>query len=212
MTLVQLHDSEFRVHEANTRYWERLGALRPSEWSAGFCEESCLIARAVGRRCPYCVSWEDGFHEGPIPASALLHGSPLFVRGAGKQAERHIHLVRDTRPAHPEEKYRLLFEQVQEGVFVATPEGKLLDCNDAFMRMLDTPAAKILMGVNVDTELYASSSSAMYPTPWNSNYVRKISSHLAAQGWNAAERDRRAVFASRTGRKDRALPGFFCSI
>ena len=46
-------------------------------------------------------------------------------------------MVRDTTDRRiAEEKYRLLFEQVQEGVFVATPEGKLLDCNDAFMRML----------------------------------------------------------------------------
>ena len=43
--------------------------------------------------------------------------------------------MRDTSDRRAaEEKYRLLFEQAQEGVFVATPGGKLLDCNDAFVR------------------------------------------------------------------------------
>ena len=66
-------------------------------------------------------------------------------------------MVRDTTDRRiAEEKYRLLFEQMQEGVFVATPEGKLLDCNDAFVRMLGHSSREELMGVNVDTELYAS--------------------------------------------------------
>ena len=42
--------------------------------------------------------------------------------------------ITDRRTA--EEKYRLLFEQVQEGVYVATPDGRLIDCNDAFVNML----------------------------------------------------------------------------
>src|SRR5947208_5261431 len=68
-----------------------------------------------------------------------------------------IHVVRDTTDRRiAEEKYRLLFEQVQEGVFVATPEGKLLDCNDAFLRMLGYTSREELMALNVDAELYAS--------------------------------------------------------
>src|SRR5207245_1157802 len=46
--------------------------------------------------------------------------------------------------------------QVQEGVFVATPEVKLLDCNDAFLRMLGYTSREELMALNVDAELYAS--------------------------------------------------------
>src|SRR6478736_3167638 len=45
---------------------------------------------------------------------------------------------------------------MQEGVFVATPEGKLLDCNDAFIRMLGHTSREELLALNVDAELYAS--------------------------------------------------------
>src|ERR1700687_2359905 len=44
---------------------------------------------------------------------------------------------------------------MQEGVFVATPEGKLLDCNDAYIRMLAHTSREELLALNVDAELYA---------------------------------------------------------
>ena len=75
----------------------------------------------------------------------------------GSKQKGIIHVVRDTTERQAvEEKYRLLFEQVQEGVFVATPDGKLLDCNDAFVKMLGHSTREELMALNVDIELYAS--------------------------------------------------------
>jgi two-component system NtrC family sensor kinase len=41
-------------------------------------------------------------------------------------------------------------------VFVTTPEGNLLDCNDAFVRMLGHPNRAALLGCNVDVEFYTS--------------------------------------------------------
>src|SRR5437667_11491966 len=75
----------------------------------------------------------------------------------GNKQKGTIHVVRDTTDRKiAEEKYRLLFEQVQEGVFVATPEGKLLDCNDAFLRLLGYAGREELMVLHVDMGLYAS--------------------------------------------------------
>ena len=79
-----------------------------------------------------------------------------YTEQGGKQRGT-IHVIRDVTDRRvAEEKYRLLFEQMQEGVFAATPEGKLLDCNDAFVRMLGHNSRDELMALNVDTELYAS--------------------------------------------------------
>ncbi len=76
-----------------------------------------------------------------------------YLEQGGKQ-KGTIHVVRDITDGRiAEEKYRMLFEQVQEGVFVATPEGKLLDCNDAFVRMLGHSSREELMAMNVDREL-----------------------------------------------------------
>jgi PAS domain S-box-containing protein len=54
-----------------------------------------------------------------------------------------------------EEKYRMLFEQAQEGVFVATPEGDLLDCNDAFVTMLGYSSRDELMALDMGSVLHA---------------------------------------------------------
>jgi PAS domain S-box-containing protein len=53
-----------------------------------------------------------------------------------------------------EEHYKALFDHMQEGVFVSTPEGRILDCNQAFAEMLGYSRAELLK-LNA-TELYIS--------------------------------------------------------
>ena len=88
-----------------------------------------------------------------------------------------IHVVRDvTERSLAEEKYKLLFEQMQEGVFATTPDGKLLDCNDALVRILGYDSRSELMALNVDTELYASAErrEAFRREVEETNYVRNF--------------------------------------
>ena len=72
----------------------------------------------------------------------------------GSKQKGTIHIVRDiTERRSAEEKYRLLFEQVQEGVYVATPSGRLLDCNDAFVHMLGYERREELLPLNLDEDI-----------------------------------------------------------
>src|ERR1019366_8879453 len=74
----------------------------------------------------------------------------------GSQQKGTIHVVHDTTARQvAEEKYRMLFEQAQEGVFVATPDGALLDCNDAFVTMLGYGSRDELMALDVRSVLHA---------------------------------------------------------
>ena len=156
--LVLLHDAEFRVMKANHALLERLGRA-PADVVGQLCEAVLPRQQAQWKGCPYCVGTEEGFHEGADPGFGgySMVSTSSYVEQGSKQ-KGTIHVVRDTTDRRiAEEKYRLLFEQVQEGVFVATPAGKLLDCNDAFMRMLGHTSREELMALNLDTELYASS-------------------------------------------------------
>ncbi len=155
--LVLLHDADFRVMKANHALLERLGRA-PADVVGELCETVLPRNQAQWSGCPYCVGSEEGFHEGRDPGFGgfSMVSTSSYVEQGSKQ-KGTIHVVRDTTDRRiAEEKYRLLFEQVQEGVFVATPEGKLLDCNDAFMRMLGYTNREELLARNVDTELYAS--------------------------------------------------------
>ena len=158
--LVLVHDSEFRVMKANLALLQRLGQAQADV--AGQPCEAVLPRTAQWSKCPYCVAGKDGLHEASDPCFggfSMISTSSYSDQGSqqGSPQKGTIHVVRDTTDRRvAEEKYRLLFEQAHEGVFLATPEGKLLDCNQAFVRMLGYPDAEELMAVDLDTELYAS--------------------------------------------------------
>ena len=71
---------------------------------------------------------------------------------------------------------------MQEGVFAATPEGKLLDCNDAFVRMLGHTSRSELMALNLDRELYASPEQReKFRRKWKSTITSEILKLLCAK-------------------------------
>ena len=154
--LVLLHDSEFHIMKANRALLQRL-AQAPVDIVGKSCEAVLPHDHGEWVSCPYCHRGE-GFHEGADPCFGgftMVSTSTYTEQNSNQRGT--IHVIRDTNERKvAEEKYRLLFEQVQEGVFVATPDGKLLDCNDAFMRMLGHTNRDELMALNVDSELYAS--------------------------------------------------------
>ncbi len=155
--LILVHDAEFRIIRGNRALLQRLGQA-PADVAGKPCEAILPHDLAQWTGCPYCVEGAESYHEGSDPCFGgfSMVSTSSYVEQVSKQ-KCTIHVVCDTTDRRlAEEKYRLLFEQVQEGVFVATPEGKLLDCNDAFVRMLGHASREDLMALNIDTELYAS--------------------------------------------------------
>ncbi len=155
--LVLLHDSEFVVMKANNALLRRLEKA-PADVTGKLCKAILPQEQSEWTGCPYCQGAEEGFHEGidPCFGGYSMVSTSSYVEQGGKQ-NGTIHVVHDTSDRRiAEEKYRLLFEQVQEGVFVATPDGVLLDCNDAFVRMLGHNSREEVLALNLDQELYAS--------------------------------------------------------
>ena len=99
--LVLLHDSDFRVMKANHALLERLNQA-PADVVGQLCEDVLPHDRGQWQGCPYCGHPEEGFSRRPGSRLwRLLHGLHVFVRGAGKQAERHHSRgARHHRPAH----------------------------------------------------------------------------------------------------------------
>lgn len=153
--LLLVHDSDFRIMKANSALLQRL-SLAPADVANQPCE-AVLPRVADWTGCPYCNKMADTFHEAVDPCFggyAMISSSTYTEQGS--QQRGTIHVVRDTSDRRAaEEKYRLLFEQAQEGVFVATPQGKLLDCNEAFVRMVGCSSRAEMMEMNLDNDLYA---------------------------------------------------------
>jgi PAS domain S-box-containing protein len=53
-----------------------------------------------------------------------------------------------------EKKYRELFERVGEGLFISSPEGKFLDCNQALLDMLGYKNKEEFLKIDIAKELY----------------------------------------------------------
>jgi PAS domain S-box-containing protein len=154
--LVLLHDSEFRILKANPSLLSRVGKSQ-SEVVGQVCSAVLPKDDLDWKNCPYCRGTEDGFYEGLDPFGGFSVASTSTYVDQGTKQRATIHVVRDiTERRAAEQKYRSLFEQVQEGVFVTTPSGNLLDCNDAFVRMLGYPSRDSLLGRNVDADFYTS--------------------------------------------------------
>ena len=98
---------------------------------------------------------DEEFTEGADPCFggySVVSTSSYTEQGSPQKGT--IHVVRDiTDRRSAEEKYRLLFEQVQEGVYVANPSGKLIDCNDALVHMLGYSNREELLVSNLDSEI-----------------------------------------------------------
>jgi len=132
--LILAHDGDYRILKANQALLQRLGRS-PAEVLGSACG-AVLPKEEFWSGCPYCERG-GGLTEGIDPCfggQSVVSTSTYAEHG---QQVGTIHVVQDATDRHAaEEKYRMLFEQAQEGVFVATLEGDLLDCNDAFVTML----------------------------------------------------------------------------
>jgi PAS domain S-box-containing protein len=173
--LILAHDGDFRILKTNQALLQRLEQA-PADVVGNPCE-MVLPQHSPWSGCPYCDRGA-GLTEGPdscFGGQSLVSTSSFTEQGS--QQKGTIHVVRDTTDRHvAEEKYRMLFEQAQEGVFVATLESKLLDCNDAFVTMLGYTSREELGAADIDSVLYpvADERAAFRKEIEAHNYVRNF--------------------------------------
>jgi len=152
--LILAHDADFRILKTNQALLQRLEQA-PADVLGNLCEE-VLPQKRDWSGCPYCERGS-GLTDGMDPCfggQSVVSTSSYAEQGS--QLKGTIHVVHDTTARQvAEEKYRMLFEQVQEGVFVATPDGELLDCNDAFVTMLGYASRDELMALDMGSVLHS---------------------------------------------------------
>jgi PAS domain S-box-containing protein len=109
--------------------------------------------------CPFCRDTREAREEYiATSAGRTFLVSTSRTRGATEEEARTIHVLKDiTDRREAERRYRELFDNIQEGLFFATPEGQFLDVNDALVRMLGYDSAEELLRADV--------SAHLYPTP-----------------------------------------------
>jgi PAS domain S-box-containing protein len=153
--IILAHDADYRIIKANQVLLEHL-AQAAADVVGSSCESTLPHTYGEWTGCPYCaMGGDEDFVEGADPCfGGFSVVSTSIYTEQGSPQKGTIHVVRDiTDRRSAEEKYRLLFEQVQEGVYVANPQGQLIDCNDAFVHMLGYSQRDELLVLNLNSEI-----------------------------------------------------------
>jgi PAS domain S-box-containing protein len=110
------------------------------------------------RSCPFCRSTSEGDDEYVHPVLERTYlVSTSSVHGASSEGMQTIHVLKDISDRlEVEQRYRELFDNIQEGLFFSTPDGRFIEVNDALVRMLGYGSREELLQVDVRTQVYFS--------------------------------------------------------
>jgi two-component system NtrC family sensor kinase len=79
------------------------------------------------------------------------------VHGANSEGLQTIHVLKDiTDRREAERRYRELFDNIQEGLFFSTPDGRFIEVNDALVRMLGFGSREEVLHSDLRNQVYSS--------------------------------------------------------
>ena len=157
--LILVHALDGRVIRVNRALAEHLNS--DTESLVGRFVRDVLRQGSVTpwSRCPYCegASGKTDAIDPSFGGYYLATDSALHDSEGGRLGT--IHVLKDfTVSRQAENKFRTLFEKVQEGVFISTPDGQFVDFNDAFMRILGFESHDDLLRADLPAQLYVDPS------------------------------------------------------
>jgi PAS domain S-box-containing protein len=150
------HDHSDRVLRVNRSLADFIG-VPPHELIG--VEMGALLAMGVDpprHACPFCRSTPDvGTDEFILPVLDRTYlVSTSLVQGANSEVLQTIHVLKDiTDRREAERRYRELFDNIQEGVFFSTPNGRFIEVNDALVRMLGYRSREELLQTDVRNQV-----------------------------------------------------------
>jgi PAS domain S-box-containing protein len=134
---ILVHDHAFNIMKVNRSLLNKIGSNLDAVVNRT-CEATLPHFGSAWSGCPYCVADPSEFRDTPdacFGGYSIVSTTTYTADDTGVSGT--VHIIRDTTARRAaEERYRTLFEQVREGVFVSTPDGRVVDCNDAFVHLL----------------------------------------------------------------------------
>jgi PAS domain S-box-containing protein len=155
---IVVHDETDKVLRVNRSLAAMIG-VAPSELiGVNMRALLALTSESTLYSCPFCRSMgEDGdeFVHPALDRTYLV--STSRVHAASGESLQTIHVLKDiTDRREAERRYRELFDNIQEGLFFSTPEGRFVEVNDALVTMLGYSSREELLQVDIPTQVYFS--------------------------------------------------------
>lgn len=151
--IILVHDAAGHIMRTNRALIERLG--KPVHDVIHKPMSSVLPNVPPNVVCPYCHERREGYVERPDPCFGgySLVSTSSYSQGTSELGT--IHIVKDTTERRAaEERYSLLFEEVGEGVYITSGDGRIQEVNDALVRMLGYVDRRELLDVDLGEKVY----------------------------------------------------------
>jgi PAS domain S-box-containing protein len=193
---ILVHDLEYRILRANGALLGRLQRSR-EEVVQHLCEEALPGAGVNWKGCPYCAHADCAGEEDPCFGGYSVVSTSAYTLDDHTRGGT-LHVIKDITEARAaEERFTSLFNHMHEGVFASTPDGKILDCNDAFVRMLGYASKEEILKLDVGHTLYVDLEDR-----------KKFLKEIAHQGF---VRNFEIVLRCRDGRKINVIESSFAT-
>jgi PAS domain S-box-containing protein len=162
---ILVHDQQFRIVRLNQRLRHLTG--RDAAAHVGRSVLDLFPQKNLQYKdCPYCEG-RAGEADDPDPwlPGYFLASNSTFSDPTGRVLGT-VHVLKDiTERKRAEEKYRTLVSNVQEGVFISTPQGRFLDFNEAFQRICGYPTRESLLALEIPS---------LYVNPQDRDRLKKL--------------------------------------
>ncbi|HYL67682.1 MAG TPA: PAS domain S-box protein [Candidatus Limnocylindria bacterium] len=152
--LIVVHGPDGRILRANRALAWHLG-VEPASLEGQALRDLLTQGGRRWNSCPYC----EGAAGKPEEVDASFGGHFLVTNSDFHDSEGNrlgtIHVLKDyTERRQAENKFRMLFENVQEGIFISTPEGHFLDFNKVFMEIVGYDSRDELIQADIPATFY----------------------------------------------------------
>jgi two-component system NtrC family sensor kinase len=154
--LIVVHDEADNVLRVNRSLAAMIGVAPQELIGVNMRALMALTSESQLYSCPFCRSLGEGADEFVHPALDRTYlVSTSRAHGAAGERLQTIHVLKDiTDRREAERRYHELFDNIQEGLFFSTPEGRFIEVNDALVNMLGYSSREELLQVDIPTQVY----------------------------------------------------------
>jgi PAS domain S-box-containing protein len=156
--LIVVHDHTERVMRVNRSMADFIG-VRPAELVGATMRALMAMAQEPAPdACPFCRAGADSSDEYVHPVLDRTYlVSTSRIHGTLDEGRQTIHVLKDiTDRREAERRYRELLDNIQEGLFFSTADGRFVEVNDALVRMLGYGSREELLQADIYKDLYDS--------------------------------------------------------
>jgi PAS domain S-box-containing protein len=154
---IVVHDEQHNILRVNRSLADFVGIAPDQLIGVNMRALEALSIGASPHSCPFCRTGEglDEYVHPVLERTYLI--STSRIHAASSAQLQTVHVLKDiTDRREAERRYRELFDNIQEGIFFSTPQGRFVEVNDALVRILGYGSREEVIQLDIPTQVYFS--------------------------------------------------------